>query len=88
MDAEEKGANSSVRVDKEGYVAEGLNLNDVFITHGEELVLPSFDKNHKSLSGCTTKRLFELSPKLVEQGDLKGADSQSLSWKKLKVQLK
>lgn len=51
MDAEEKEANSSISVDKEGYVAEGLNLNDVFITHGEGLVLPSFDKNHKNLSG-------------------------------------
>ncbi|KAA8526807.1 hypothetical protein F0562_008964 [Nyssa sinensis] len=70
MEAEEKGAFASIWVDDEGYVAEGPNVNVAFITHDKELILPVFDK---ILSGCTARRLFELAPRLVEQGRLKSA---------------
>ncbi|CAN4104211.1 unnamed protein product [Withania somnifera] len=46
----------------------GPNVNVAFINSGKELILPSFDK---ILRGCTTLRLLQLAPKLVEQGRLR-----------------
>ncbi|WOL06983.1 D-amino-acid transaminase, chloroplastic [Canna indica] len=76
MEAEEKGAWSSIWVDEQGYIAEGPNVNVAFITKGKELVLPSFDK---ILSGCTAKRLLALAPKLVEKGLLKGVTAADIT---------
>lgn len=68
MEAEDKGAFSSIWVDEKGYIAEGPNVNVAFINSDKELILPSFDK---ILSGCTAMRFLQLAPKLVEQGRLK-----------------
>ncbi|XP_071725910.1 D-amino-acid transaminase, chloroplastic-like [Rutidosis leptorrhynchoides] len=68
LEAEEKGAFASIWVDDDGFVAEGPNVNVGFVTRDKELILPFFDK---ILSGCTAKRLLELAPKLVENGQLK-----------------
>lgn len=68
MEAEDKGAFSSIWVDEKGFIAEGPNVNVAFINSDKELILPSFDK---ILSGCTALRLLQLAPKLVEQGRLK-----------------
>uniref|UniRef100_A0A5B7BNG7 aminodeoxychorismate lyase n=1 Tax=Davidia involucrata TaxID=16924 RepID=A0A5B7BNG7_DAVIN len=76
MEAEEKGLSASIWVDDEGYVAEGPNVNLAFITHDKELILPVFDK---ILRGCTARRLFELAPKLVEQGRLKSVRIANLT---------
>lgn len=76
MEAEDKGANASIWIDDEGYIAEGPNVNVAFITHHRELVLPVFDK---ILSGCTALRLLELAPKLVEQGKLKAVSVRNLT---------
>ncbi|GAB2277985.1 hypothetical protein Dimus_012686 [Dionaea muscipula] len=75
MEAEEKGAFTSIWVDDEGYVAEGPNVNVAFVTRDKELILPSFDK---ILSGCTAKRLLELALELVEQGTLSGVKTMDL----------
>ncbi|KAK3137209.1 hypothetical protein QOZ80_5BG0449240 [Eleusine coracana subsp. coracana] len=76
MEAEERGAYSSVWIDEEGYVAEGPTMNVAFITKYGELVLPAFDK---ILSGCTAKRLLALAPKLVESGLLKSVKAARIS---------
>lgn len=68
MEAEEKGAFAAIWIDDQGYIAEGPNANVAFISKGNELLLPPFDK---ILSGCTAKRLLALAPTLVEQGLLK-----------------
>ncbi|KAM1755473.1 hypothetical protein ACFX12_007800 [Malus domestica] len=76
LEAEEKGANASIWVDEEGYIAEGPNVNVAFITHDKELIVPFFDK---ILSGCTVLRMLELAPKLVEQGRLKDIRTANLT---------
>lgn len=76
MEAEEKGAFASIWVDEAGYIAEGPNVNVAFITQEKELVMPLFDN---ILYGCTTKRLLELAPKLVDQGLLKGVTTKNLT---------
>ncbi|CAN6463251.1 unnamed protein product [Victoria cruziana] len=68
LEAEEKGAYTSIWVDDDGYVAEGPNVNVAFISPSKELLMPSFDK---ILGGCTAKRLITLAAKLVDQGILK-----------------
>lgn len=81
VEAEEKGAYSSIWIDEEGYIAGGPNSNVAFITHEKELVLPSFDKIH---TGCTAKRVIELAPKLVGQGVLKGMRIANLTLEEAK----
>ncbi|CAI8593162.1 unnamed protein product [Vicia faba] len=76
LEAEEKGANSSVWIDDVGYIAEGPNVNVAFITREKELVMPCFDN---ILSGCTAKRLLDLAPKLVHQGVLKSVTTKNLT---------
>ncbi|KDP45859.1 hypothetical protein JCGZ_15303 [Jatropha curcas] len=76
MEAEEKGASSSIWVDDKGYIAEGPNVNVAFITQDKELILPAFDK---ILSGCTALRLLQLANKLVEQGRLKGVKTDNIT---------
>lgn len=76
LEAEEKGAFASIWIDDEGYIAEGPNVNVAFITHDKELIFPFFDK---ILSGCTSLRLLQLAPKLVEQGSLKSVKTANLT---------
>ncbi|RZB83175.1 D-amino-acid transaminase, chloroplastic [Glycine soja] len=82
MEAEEKGASSSIWVDEEGYIAEGPNVNVAFITQDKELVMPPFDN---ILHGCTAKRLLELASKLVDQGLLKGVATKKLTVEEAKA---
>ncbi|KAJ0970334.1 hypothetical protein J5N97_023211 [Dioscorea zingiberensis] len=81
MEAEEKGAYSSIWVDDQGYVAEGPNANVAFISKNKELVFPLSDK---ILSGCTSKRLQLLAPKLVEKGLLRSVCSRHITLKEAK----
>ncbi|KAH7673867.1 4-amino-4-deoxychorismate lyase protein [Dioscorea alata] len=81
MEAEEHGAFSSVWVDKEGYIAEGPNVNVAFISKAKELLLPSFDK---ILSGCTAKRLLSLASQLVEKGLLQSVRATNITLEQAK----
>ncbi|XP_078177313.1 D-aminoacid aminotransferase-like PLP-dependent enzymes superfamily protein isoform X2 [Carex rostrata] len=69
MEAEEKGAYVGIWLDEEGFIAEGPNMNVAFVTKKKELMMPSFDK---ILSGCTAKRVLELTDGLVADGRLTG----------------
>jgi 4-amino-4-deoxychorismate lyase len=62
LEAEEKGAYTSIWVDDEGYVAEGPNMNVAFVNQIGELIMPSFDK---ILSGCTALRTLALADQLL-----------------------
>ncbi|KAF3626680.1 D-amino-acid transaminase, chloroplastic isoform X1 [Capsicum chacoense] len=81
MEAEDKGAVSSIWVDEEGYIAEGPNVNVAFVNSDKELILPNFDK---ILSGCTALRLLQLAPKLVEQGRLKCVKTTAITFEDAK----
>ncbi|XP_051118004.1 D-amino-acid transaminase, chloroplastic-like [Andrographis paniculata] len=81
MEAEEKGAFASIWVDEEGYIAEGPNVNVAFITRDRDLVMPPFDK---ILAGCTARRLLELAPKLVEQGQLRSVTTRNMTLEEAK----
>lgn len=81
MEAEQHGAFSSVWVDKEGYIAEGPNVNVAFISKAKELLLPSFDK---ILSGCTAKRLLSLASQLVEKGLLQSVRATNITLEQAK----
>lgn len=69
MEAEEKGAYVAIWLDEKGFIAEGPNMNVAFVTKQKELMMPSFDK---ILSGCTAKRVLELTDRLVADGTLTG----------------
>lgn len=81
LEAEEKGALTSVWVDESGHIAEGPNVNIALISKNKELLLPAFDN---ILTGCTAKRLLALAPKLVEKGLLKGVETRSITVKEAK----
>ncbi|XP_010483335.1 PREDICTED: D-amino-acid transaminase, chloroplastic-like [Camelina sativa] len=69
MEAEAKGAYAGIWVDKDGFIAEGPNMNVAFVVNGgNELVMPRFDN---VLSGCTAKRTLTLAEELVNKGMLK-----------------
>ncbi|KAI0492163.1 hypothetical protein KFK09_026429 [Dendrobium nobile] len=76
MEAEEKGAYSSIWVDDQGYVAEGPNCNIAFVSKERELLLPRPDK---ILFGCTSKRLLILANKLIGNGILKSVRTRDIS---------
>ncbi|EOA13522.1 hypothetical protein CARUB_v10026587mg [Capsella rubella] len=68
MEAEAKGAYAGIWVDKDGFIAEGPNMNVAFVVNGgKELVMPRFDN---VLSGCTAKRTLALCEQLVSKGML------------------
>lgn len=69
MEAEAKGAYAGIWVGKDGFIAEGPNMNVAFVVNGgKELIMPRFDN---VLSGCTAKRTLTLAEKLVSKGMLK-----------------
>ncbi|AED96959.1 D-aminoacid aminotransferase-like PLP-dependent enzymes superfamily protein [Arabidopsis thaliana] len=69
MEAEAKGAYAGIWVCKDGFIAEGPNMNVAFVVNGgKELVMPRFDN---VLSGCTAKRTLTLAEQLVSKGILK-----------------
>lgn len=71
MEAKEAGMDNGVFVDANGNVGESSNMNVAFVMADGVLRHPKFDH---ILAGCTSKRLLELAPKLVQRGLLKGVE--------------
>ncbi|KAK8544702.1 hypothetical protein V6N13_045781 [Hibiscus sabdariffa] len=44
IEAEEQGAFAAIRLDNDGFVAEGPNINVAFITKEQELLMPKFEQ--------------------------------------------
>ncbi|KAK1436933.1 hypothetical protein QVD17_02717 [Tagetes erecta] len=77
MEAEENGGYAAIWLDEQGFVAEGPNMNVAFVTHENELLMPSFDK---ILSGCTAKRVLELAARdLVKKGMVRGVQVRDVT---------
>lgn len=71
MEAKAAGLDNGVFVDAEGNVGESSNMNVAFVMHDGVLRHPTFDH---ILAGCTSKRMLELAPALVQQGLLTGVE--------------
>jgi 4-amino-4-deoxychorismate lyase len=71
MEAKEAGLDNGVFIDKDGFIGESSNMNVAFVTQDGVFRHPKFDQ---ILSGCTSRRLLELAPKLVERGLIKGVE--------------
>ena len=71
MEAKEAGMDNGVFVDADGHVGESSNMNLAFVTADGVLRHPRFDH---ILSGCTSLRLLELAPALVERGLITGVE--------------
>jgi 4-amino-4-deoxychorismate lyase len=69
MEAKEAGRDNGVFIDANGNVGESSNMNVAFVTSDGAFKHPKFDH---ILSGCTSLRLLELAPALIEQGLLTG----------------
>lgn len=67
MEAKEAGYDNGVFLDADGFVGESSNMNVAFVTKDRILKHPKFDH---ILSGCTSLRLLELAPALIQQGVL------------------
>ena len=65
MEAKEAGFDNGVFLDGHGNVGESSNMNVAFVTADGVLKHPKFEH---VLAGCTSLRLLELAPRLVEQG--------------------
>eukprot|EP00252_Welwitschia_mirabilis_P022650 TRINITY_DN6197_c0_g1_i1.p1 TRINITY_DN6197_c0_g1~~TRINITY_DN6197_c0_g1_i1.p1 ORF type:complete len:392 (-),score=70.12 TRINITY_DN6197_c0_g1_i1:36-1211(-) len=76
MEAEEKGAFAGIWIDRNGFVAEGPNMNVAFVNHDNELIMPSFEN---ILAGCTAKRLLELAPRLIDKGLIAGTKLKNIT---------
>ena len=63
MEAKEAGMDNGVFVDADGHVGESSNMNVAFVTADGVFRHPRFDH---ILSGCTSLRLLELAPALVD----------------------
>ncbi len=61
MEAKEVGLDNGVFIDKDGFIGESSNMNVAFVTQDGVFRHPKFDQ---ILSGCTSKRLLELAPRL------------------------
>ncbi len=71
MEAKEAGLDNGVFLDESGFVGESSNMNVAFVTADGVFRHPKFDR---ILSGCTSLRLLELAPTLVEQGLIAGVE--------------
>jgi 4-amino-4-deoxychorismate lyase len=71
MEAKEAGMDNGVFIDEEGFVGESSNMNVAFVMADNVLRHPKFVR---VLAGCTSQRLLELAPALVESGVLAGAE--------------
>lgn len=65
MEAKEASLDNGVFIDKDGFIGESSNMNVAFVTQDGVFRHPKFDQ---ILSGCTSRRLLELAPRLVERG--------------------
>ena len=68
MEAKEAGFDNGVFLDAHGNVGESSNMNVAFVSNDGVLKHPKFEN---VLAGCTSLRLLELAPRLVQQGLLK-----------------
>ena len=71
MEAKQAGLDNGVFLDASGNVGESSNMNVAFVTTDGVLRHPKFDH---ILSGCTSLRLLELAPALVELGLIAGVE--------------
>ena len=71
MEAKAAGLDNGVFIDADGFVGESSNMNVAFVTSDGVLRHPKFAH---ILSGCTSKRLLELAPRLVSQGLIRGVE--------------
>jgi 4-amino-4-deoxychorismate lyase len=76
MEAKEAGLDNGVFLDDHGNVGESSNMNVAFVTPDGVLRHPKFDH---ILSGCTSKRLLELAPALVDRGVISGVEVCDIS---------
>ncbi len=65
MEAKEEGLDNGVFIDPNGNVGESSNMNVAFVTSDGAFKHPKFEH---ILSGCTSLRLLELAPRLVDEG--------------------
>jgi 4-amino-4-deoxychorismate lyase len=68
MEAKAAGLDNGVFLDADGHVGESSNMNVAFVTADGVLRHPKFDH---ILSGCTSLRILELAPALIERGLLR-----------------
>jgi len=71
MEAKQAGVDNGVFLDESGNVGESSNMNVAFVTQDGVFRHPKFDR---ILSGCTSLRLLELAPELVQQGLVAGVE--------------
>ena len=71
MEAKSAGVDNGVFLDESGNVGESSNMNVAFVTEDGVFRHPKFDR---ILSGCTSLRLLELAPALVERGLVAGVE--------------
>jgi 4-amino-4-deoxychorismate lyase len=71
MEAREAELDNGVFIDEAGHVGESSNMNVAFVTADGVLRHPTFAH---VLPGCTSLRLLELAPALVERGLIAGVD--------------
>jgi 4-amino-4-deoxychorismate lyase len=71
MEAKEAGLDNGVFIDEAGNVGESSNMNAAFVTRDGVFRHPKFDH---ILSGCTSLRLLELAPALVQQQLIAGVE--------------
>jgi 4-amino-4-deoxychorismate lyase len=71
MEAKSAGVDNGVFLDEAGNVGESSNMNVAFVTRDGVFRHPKFDR---ILSGCTSLRLLELAPALVQQGLVAGVE--------------
>jgi len=71
MEAKQAGLDNGVFLDESGNVGESSNMNVAFVTQDGVFRHPKFDR---ILSGCTSLRLLELAPELVQQGLVAGVE--------------
>jgi 4-amino-4-deoxychorismate lyase len=76
MEAKEAGLDNGVFLDESGSVGESSNMNVAFVTADGVFRHPKFDR---ILSGCTSLRLLELAPELVERGLIAGVEVSDIS---------
>jgi 4-amino-4-deoxychorismate lyase len=71
MEAKAAQFDNGVFIDEAGFVGESSNMNVAFVTADGVLRHPKFDR---VLRGCTSMRLLELAPALVQRGLIAGVD--------------
>ncbi|MGE0863942.1 MAG: aminotransferase class IV [Vicinamibacterales bacterium] len=71
MEAKQAGLDNGVFIDPAGNVGESSNMNVAFVTQDGLFRHPKFDH---ILSGCTSLRLLDLAPRLMQQGLIAGVE--------------